>query len=78
MLERCPLDKQHGEFVCRDGMLWALTCSEMAPPDSRMYLGPCDWPGHKTGGITHCCEGDRACPADDATAARSDAALVSG
>lgn len=38
---KCPLDKPHGEIVCRDGYLWALTYSEMGPPDSRQNEGPC-------------------------------------
>ena len=28
MTEKCPLQKDHGEFICRDGVLWALTYSE--------------------------------------------------
>lgn len=45
--ERCPLANKHGEVICRDGRLWALTYSEMGPPGSRCCVGECDWPGHK-------------------------------
>jgi len=38
----CPLDKRYGDLVCRDGMLWGLTYSEMAPPDSRQCMGECE------------------------------------
>ena len=38
---KCPLDKKYGEIVCRDGVLWALTWSEMAPPDSRQAIDDC-------------------------------------
>ena len=39
----CPLQKKYGDIICIDGMLWGLTYSEMAPPDSRQALGPCDY-----------------------------------
>jgi hypothetical protein len=39
--KKCPLDKKYGDIVCKDGQLWALTYSEMAPPDSRQYDGEC-------------------------------------
>jgi hypothetical protein len=39
--DTCPLRKAHGEFVCREGALWALTYSECAPPDQRQYWGEC-------------------------------------
>lgn len=45
--KKCPLDKKYGEIVCKDGLLWALTYSEMASPDSRQCIGDCDWKGHK-------------------------------
>jgi hypothetical protein len=35
----CPY--KAGEFVCRDGSLWALTYSECAPPYQRQAWGPC-------------------------------------
>lgn len=38
---KCPLDRPYGDIVCRDGQLWALTYSEMGPPDSRQNEGPC-------------------------------------
>ena len=41
--EECPLRKQYGEVVCRDGLLWALTYSEMGPPDQRQATGPCPY-----------------------------------
>lgn len=37
----CPLDKPYGETVCRNGVLWTLTYSEMGPPDSRQAWGEC-------------------------------------
>jgi hypothetical protein len=39
--EKCPLDKPHGDVVCREGVLWGLTYSEMGPPDSRSAIGDC-------------------------------------
>lgn len=39
--EKCPLQTKYGEIVCRDGVLWALTYSEMGPPDSRQWFGIC-------------------------------------
>lgn len=45
--ERCPLDKKYGEVVCRDGLLWALTYSEMGPPDQRQCIGECNHQIHK-------------------------------
>jgi len=37
----CPLPKTIGDVVCRDGLLWALTYSEMGPPDQRQVIGDC-------------------------------------
>ena len=37
----CPLDREYGDIVCRNGVLWALTYSEMGPPDSRQWFGEC-------------------------------------
>jgi hypothetical protein len=39
---RCPLDTNHGDVVCRNGVLWALTYSECAPPDQRQAIGDCE------------------------------------
>jgi hypothetical protein len=39
---KCPLDTKHGDVVCRDGVLWALTYSEMGPPDQRQAIGDCE------------------------------------
>ena len=41
MSEPCPLNKEHGEFVCRDGVLWALSYSEMGPPGQRQAWDDC-------------------------------------
>ena len=43
--EDCPFRHSHGENICVDGVLWALTYSEMGPPDSRQWWGECP----------HCC-----------------------
>jgi hypothetical protein len=37
----CPLDTTHGDTVCRDGVLWALTYGECAPPDQRQVVDEC-------------------------------------
>lgn len=39
--KKCPLDTPHGEIVCRGGVLWALSHSEMGPPDQRQAIGDC-------------------------------------
>lgn len=38
----CPLQKKYGDIICIDGMLWGLTYSDCAPPDSRQAMGQCD------------------------------------
>lgn len=40
-LQSCPNRKDHGEYMCVDGEIWALTYSECAPPDQRQFWGPC-------------------------------------
>jgi hypothetical protein len=40
---KCPLATRYGDIICIDGQLWALTYSEMAPPDSRQTWGECQW-----------------------------------
>ena len=52
MEDTCPLRKKNGEFICIDGILWALSYSEMAPPDQRQSWGPCEYCARmrKTGG----------------------------
>lgn len=47
MNDKCPRDRKYGDIVCRDGLLWALTYSDSAPPDQRQCVGRCDWPGHR-------------------------------
>lgn len=39
--ELCPHKGEYGEYLCKDGDLWALTHSEMGPPDSRQHHGSC-------------------------------------
>lgn len=39
--KKCPLDTKYGETVCRNGVLWELTYSEMGPPDQRQVVGDC-------------------------------------
>jgi hypothetical protein len=39
----CPLQRKYGDIICIDGALWALTYSEMGPPDSRQYFGECEY-----------------------------------
>lgn len=39
---RCEFDTEHGDIVCRNGLLWQLTYSECAPPDQRQCIGECD------------------------------------
>lgn len=57
MIERCPLDRRYGFLRCRNGSLFrACDVYGLSIP-----VGPCSWPGHLTGGISHCCEGDQAC-----------------
>jgi hypothetical protein len=40
-MKRCPLQVPHGDKVCIDGLLWALTYSDCAPPDQRQCVGEC-------------------------------------
>lgn len=46
-MTKCPLERQYGDIVCRDGLLWGLTYSECAPPDQRQCLGECEHPSHR-------------------------------
>jgi len=38
---KCPLDQTHGDIVCRDGVLMAMTFSEMGPTESRVAIDEC-------------------------------------
>lgn len=50
-MRSCPRDTRYGETVCRNGLLWSLTYSEMGPPDQRQCVGECGWPGHQEDGV---------------------------
>jgi hypothetical protein len=39
----CPYPTTYGNIICKDGELWALTYSEMGPPDSRQSCGECEY-----------------------------------
>lgn len=38
---KCPYPTEHGDVVCKGGVLWGLTYSDMGPPDSRQRMGNC-------------------------------------
>jgi hypothetical protein len=39
--EVCALRTEHGEVICRNGVLWGLTYSEEGVPGKRRAMGPC-------------------------------------